>query len=141
VLFWERFGVDDPVGAISVHAVAGLWGILSVGLFADGTFGDGYNGVAGNVEGLFFGSHSPRQLFAQLIAAVSCIGWNVVIGGASFWMIGKIIGGNRVTPEVEIAGLDVPEMGAPGYPEFITQVSQEQITSSEIAAVKAKYGA
>jgi Amt family ammonium transporter len=135
VLWWERNGIDDPVGAISVHAVAGLWGILSVGLFANGTFGDGYNNVAGNVTGLFYGEHSPKQLLAQLIAAVVCIGWNLIVGGLVFAMIGRLIGSNRVSPEVEIAGLDIPEMGAPGYPEFISHVSSENIASSEINSV------
>ena len=59
----------DPVGAISVHGIAGLWGLLAVGLFADGTYGDGYNHVAGNITGFFYGDHSPRQFIAQLIAA------------------------------------------------------------------------
>jgi Amt family ammonium transporter len=137
VLFWERRGIDDPVGAISVHGVGGLWGLLAVGLFANGTFGAGEHGVAGNVKGLFYGS--PGQLLAQVIAAVTCIAWNLVAGGAVFYAVGRLTGGNRVPPEIELAGLDIPEMGAPGYPEFITQISQEQITASEIAAVKSKY--
>lgn len=132
VLFWERIGVDDPVGAISVHGVAGLWGIISVGLFANGTYGDGYNGVAGNVTGLFYAHHSPRQLLAQLIAAGTCLLWNLAVGGTVFWLIGRALGSNRVSPEIEIAGLDIPEMGSPGYPEFITHVSHEQIEQSEI---------
>jgi Amt family ammonium transporter len=132
VLWWERKGIDDPVGAISVHAVAGLWGILSVGLFANGTFGDGYNNVAGNVTGLFFGTHSAKQLLAQLIAAAVCIGWNLIVGGLVFKLIGHFVGGNRVSPEVELAGLDIPEMGAPGYPEFITHVSSESIAASDL---------
>jgi len=137
VLFWERRGIDDPVGAISVHGVGGLWGLIAVGLFANGTFGEGHNGVAGNVKGLFYGSGG--QLLAQIIAAVTCIAWNLVIGGAVFYAVGRLTGANRVPPEIELAGLDIPEMGAPGYPEFITQISQEQITASEIAAVKSKY--
>jgi Amt family ammonium transporter len=122
VLLLERKGIDDPVGAISVHAIGGFWGVVSVGLFADGTFGDGYNGVAGNVVGVFFGSHSFKQLVAQLIAALVCIAANLALGSGAMWVIGRVVGGNRVSPEVEVQGLDVPEMGAPGYPEFITQV-------------------
>src|SRR5207248_1896233 len=59
--------VDDPVGAISVHGTNGLWGVLSVGLFADGTsnYGGGWNGVTGSVTGLFYGDAS--QLVAQLV--------------------------------------------------------------------------
>ncbi|HEX4056369.1 MAG TPA: hypothetical protein VHX86_19075 [Tepidisphaeraceae bacterium] len=132
VMFMERKGIDDPVGAISVHAVGGLWGILSVGLFANGTYGDGFNNVSGNIVGLFYGNHSLKQLVAQIIAAATCIAWNIVIGGTIFFLIGRWLGSNRVRPEVEIAGLDIPEMGAPGYPEFITHVSQEQIGESEV---------
>jgi len=132
VLFWERIHVDDPVGAISVHGVCGFWGLIAVGLFANGTYGDGFNGVSGMVTGVFYGHHSISQLLAQLIAGVVCIAWNVVVGGLVFVVIGRILGSNRVRPEVEIAGLDIPEMGAPGYPEFITHVSQEQINSAEV---------
>jgi ammonium transporter, Amt family len=134
VLYMERKGIDDPVGAISVHGVAGLWGIISLGLFADGTYGDGYNNVSGNVVGLFYGNHSPNQLIAQVIAAVTCVGWNVLVAGTVFRLIGKWIGSNRVRPEVEVAGLDIPEMGAPGYPEFVSHISQEQITPAEVTA-------
>jgi len=134
VLYMERRGIDDPVGAISVHGVGGLWGIISLGLFADGTYGDGYNHVSGNVVGLFYGNHSPNQLIAQIIAAVSCIAWNVIVAGAVFKLIGRWLGSNRVRPEVEVAGLDIPEMGAPGYPEFISHMSQEQFTPSEVSA-------
>jgi Amt family ammonium transporter len=135
VLFIERKGIDDPVGAISVHGIGGLWGILAVGLFANGTYGDGYNHVSGNVVGFFYGDHSLKQLIAQIIAATTCIGWNIIVGGIVFRLIGRWIGSNRVRPEVEVAGLDIPEMGAPGYPEFITHVSQEQITTSDIYAM------
>jgi Amt family ammonium transporter len=132
VIFIERRGIDDPVGAISVHGIGGLWGILAVGLFANGTYGDGFNHVNGPVTGLLYGSHSFKQLAAQLIAAGTCIAWNLIAGGAVFIMIGRILGSNRVVPEVEVAGLDIPEMGAPGYPEFISHVSNEQIQASEI---------
>jgi ammonium transporter, Amt family len=136
VLWCEQHQLDDPVGAISVHGVGGLWGLIAVGLFADGTYGAGFNGVAGNVTGLFYGSHSWHQMFAQLIAAVTCIGWNTVVGGGVFLLIGRYICLNRVRPEVEIAGLDIPEMGTPGYPEFITQMSGEQVTLSDISEAR-----
>jgi len=55
VFFFDKVRIDDAVGAISVHGVNGCWGCLSIGLFADGTYGDGFNGVAGNVVGLFYG--------------------------------------------------------------------------------------
>lgn len=104
--------VDDPVGAIAVHGCNGTWGVLALGLFANGTYGDGTNGVAGPVKGLFYGDSG------QLVAALIGIGANIVFVGTmaagSFWLIGRVIG-NRVSPEVELAGLDVPEMGVDGY--------------------------
>ncbi len=128
VFFVERMGIDDPVGAISVHGANGLWGLIAVGLFSDGSYGAGWNGVGANnymgvagrgVTGLFYGD--PSQLVAQCCEAGACIAWNVLMGGCIFWVIGKLIGGNRVSTEVELAGLDVPEMGVPGYPEFVLQ--------------------
>src|SRR6478609_4298642 len=133
VFFVERMGIDDPVGAISVHGANGLWGLLSVGLFADGTYGAGWNGVGASqymgqvgrgVTGLFYGD--PSQLVAQCIEAGTAIAWNVLAGGSIFWLVGKLIGGNRVSAEVEMAGLDVPEMGVPGYPDFVLQADLDR---------------
>jgi ammonia channel protein AmtB len=87
------------------------------------------------ITGLFHGDAS--QFFAQVIEATVCISWNVG-GGVLFWAVGKVLGSNRVPPEVEIAGLDIPEMGAPGYPEFIQHMVPEQISASEVAAAKAE---
>ena len=116
VFFFERtLKIDDPVGAISVHGVNGLWGILSLGLLADGTYGDGWNGVKGNVTGLFYGD--PSQFVAQIIGGVT----NFVAVGAMTYVAYKItavlVGGHRVSAEVEELGLDLPEMGALAYPD------------------------
>lgn len=111
----NKFKIDDPVGASSVHLVNGLWGMIALGLFADGTYGDGLNGVAGGVKGLFYGD--PGQLFAQLIAVAVVI----VFGVGSqllFWKITDKTIGIRVKEEDEITGLDIPEMGALAYNEF-----------------------
>ena len=117
VLFIERtLKIDDPVGAIAVHGVNGLWGVLALGLFADGTYGDGWNGVAGTVRGLFYGD--AKQFIAEAIGGVTCI----VFVFVAFYIFFKIIGatmGNRVTPEVELEGLDMDEMGLLGYPDFV----------------------
>src|SRR5215510_13191812 len=65
VFFVERkLKVDDPVGAISVHGTCGAWGVLSLGLFADGVYGDGWNGVPGTVRGLFYGD--AKQFLAEV---------------------------------------------------------------------------
>jgi ammonium transporter, Amt family len=116
VFFVERrLRVDDPVGAISVHGTCGAWGVLSVGLFADGTYGDGFNGVPGTVRGLFYGDAS--QLAAQCLGTLT----NLVFIFAASWAFFKLcdlVMGLRVAPEVEIEGLDIPEMGALAYPDF-----------------------
>jgi Amt family ammonium transporter len=112
-VFVERkLRIDDPVGAVAVHGVNGLWGCLALGLFADGTYGDGWNGVAGTVRGLFYGDSS--QFVAQLIGVSANIIYVGLIGFIVFKLI-DIIVGNRVTPHAEIDGLDIPEMGVPGY--------------------------
>jgi Amt family ammonium transporter len=104
--------IDDPVGASSVHGTCGAWGILSLGLFADGRYGDGWNGVPGKVRGLFYGD--PSQFGAECIGLLA----NVLWVGAITWVALKITGalcGNRVSAETETIGLDVPEMGMEGY--------------------------
>jgi Amt family ammonium transporter len=146
VFFFDRVKIDDPVGAISVHGVNGLWGVLAVGLFADGSYGQGWNGVGATeyigttgtalkgVTGLFYGDHT--QIIAQLFEGGAGIIWNVAVGGAAFWLVGKLVKGNRVAAEVEIAGLDVPEMGVPGYPEFVPTTAVSDIPATEVAAAK-----
>ena len=54
----QKLKIDDPVGAFAVHGVNGFWGVLALGLFADGSYGDGWNGVPGTVKGLFYGDAS-----------------------------------------------------------------------------------
>src|SRR5260370_5716093 len=88
-------------------------------------------GVAGRgVTGLFYGD--SKQLMAQAVETVVCIGWNVAVGGIIFYVIGKFVG-NRVSAEVEVAGLDVPEMGVPGYPEYIPQSTPEEVAGNHPA--------
>ena len=109
--------VDDPVGAISVHGVCGLWGVIATGLFADGksNYGGSWNGVPGNVTGLFYGDMG--QLVAQLMGVATLIGF-VFSLNFIFGLLVHAVVGQRVTPEVELQGLDIPEMGAVAYPEF-----------------------
>ncbi len=104
------------MGAISVHGVNGAWGVLSLGLFADGVYGDGWNGVPGKVTGLFYGA--PKQFLAECIGVVVCFAWTFVTIYVFFKVVDVIIG-NRVSAEVEIGGLDMPEVGALAYPEFV----------------------
>ncbi len=113
-LFIENVAkVDDPVGAISVHGVCGAFGILSVGLFSNGSYGEGLNGIAGGVRGAFFGDSG--QLLASVIGILANVLYVGVLGGVAFFVIGKLVG-NRSSADDEVNGLDVPEMGIEGYP-------------------------
>jgi len=116
VEFMERkMKVDDPVGAIAVHGGNGLWGVIATGLFADGSYGGGWNGVAGNVKGLFYGD--PGQLVAQLMGVSVLVGFVFTFSFVQYLIIDKVVG-QRVDAKSELDGLDIPEMGALGYPEF-----------------------
>jgi ammonium transporter, Amt family len=122
--------VDDPVGAVSVHGTCGLWGVLSVGLLADGTsnYGGSWNGVTGSVTGLFYGDVS--QLAAQLVGISTLIGFVFTF---SFLMnlALEFFVGQRVSAETEIAGLDIPEMGQLGYPEFVFKPEPDGMVQAE----------
>jgi Amt family ammonium transporter len=122
--------VDDPVGAISVHGTCGLWGVLSVGLLADGTsnYGGSWNGVTGSVTGLFYGD--ATQLAAQLVGISTLIGFvftfSFLVNLALEYFIGQ-----RVSVATEIAGLDIPEMGQLGYPEFVFKPEPDVLLQAE----------
>jgi len=99
-LFIDRLRVDDPVGAISVHAVCGIWGTLAVGLYATGT-------------GLFYG-HGWSQLGIQAVGVVSVVAWTGLTCFVVFYAIKKTVG-LRVSTEEELEGLDIAEHGMSGY--------------------------
>ena len=113
VFFFDKHRIDDAVGAIAVHGVNGAFGTLAVGLFSDGTYGDGWNGVSGTVRGLFYGG-GMSQFWAQLVGVVTCVVTLSVLSIIVYYII-ELIVGNRVSEQVEIDGLDMAEMGAPGY--------------------------
>jgi Amt family ammonium transporter len=133
VFFFERkLKIDDPVGAISVHGVCGIFGVLSVGIFATGKYGSGWNGMleadgttaktlgGKGVTGILYGGHGWGQLASQAAGALTII---VVFGllSLTFFLIqNKVMkGGIRVDREIELDGVDLPEMGVMGYPEFM----------------------
>ncbi len=127
-----KLKLDDPVGAISVHGVNGVWGCLALGLFADGTYGDGWNGVAGTVKGLFYGGGS--QFIAQCIGIISNFIYVGLISIIVFKLIDRVVG-NRVDPEAEIVGLDIPEMGVPGYAGVKLDKHSETPISKEVFTI------
>jgi len=122
--FFERRGIDDPVGAISVHGIGGLFGVLCVGIFADGQYGAGWNGTTTTTAGvtgiLYDVGEGGSQLIAQAIGVlVIC---TVIFGVAYgfFKLQDKLMkGGIRSTEADELEGLDLPEMGMLAYPEFM----------------------
>lgn len=107
-----KLKIDDPVGAFAVHGVNGAWGVIALGLFADGSYGDGWNGVAGTVKGLFYGDAS--QLGAQCLGVLVCFLFVFIVMYAFFKISNKITP-IRVAAKDEIEGLDIPEMGVMGY--------------------------
>lgn len=121
--------IDDPCGAISVHGFCGVLGGLCLGLFADGTYGQGWNGVGATtylghagqgVTGLLYGD--SKQFMVQLMGAAICVAWAF---GATF-IVFKVVNSvksMRVSKEVEQEGLDVPEFGLLGYPEDVVHAT------------------
>jgi Amt family ammonium transporter len=97
VIGFERAGIDDPVGAISVHGVCGLWGLIAVGLFT-----------------------AEAGITTQLVGAVAIIAWAFLTSYVVFKVIDLTMG-MRVSPEEEVAGLDRSEHGGDAYPEFVFQ--------------------
>jgi Amt family ammonium transporter len=135
VFFFEGLGVDDPVGAISVHGTNGIWGVLSVGIFANGAYGAGWNGVvrdafvsaygSDGVRGILYGDAS--QLVMQIIDCIVLIVFGFVM--AYVWFkISDLITPIRVSAETELEGLDGPEMGVLAYPDFPIHVAGKSVT-------------
>jgi Amt family ammonium transporter len=116
VLFFDKIKIDDPVGAISVHLVCGIFGTICVGLFAQDQFTPNTTG-----NGLFFGG-GAGLLMAQL-AGVAGVGIFVFLASLICWKAIKATIGIRVAAEEEIEGLDIGEHGNIAYPDFISTMS------------------
>ena len=124
IISFERLGIDDPVGAISVHGVAGLWGVIAVGLFANIGLVESL-GWSSNVGGLFVGG-GFGLLGTQVLGALAIIAWVFPSSFLVFKLIDKTVG-MRVSPEEELAGLDRIEHGMEAYPEFLEQVAPAEL--------------
>jgi Amt family ammonium transporter len=112
VIGFDRIRVDDPVGALSVHLVNGIWGTLALGIFYD-------NDVATNVAALATGLSRGGQTLAQLTGVVA-IGVFTFGLALAFWYAIKVTMGVRVTEAEEVEGLDLGEHGNTAYPDFAT---------------------
>jgi Amt family ammonium transporter len=114
VLFWDKMKIDDPVGALSVHLVCGVWGTIAVGLFAAPSALE--LGLAAPKPGLFYGG-GVGQLLTQLIG-IGAVGLTVFAISLLIWTILKVTVGIRVSEAEEIEGLDIGEHGMEAYPGF-----------------------
>ena len=128
VAFFDKIKIDDPVGAISVHGVCGIWGTLAVGLFATAATAEAWGAPS---HGLFMGGNI-EALGVQIVGILAVFAWTIVTATALFFIIKKTIG-LRVSEAEELAGLDVQEHGIGAYPEFPTVAPG---TAVEISAVE-----
>ncbi len=108
--------IDDPVGAVSVHGFNGIWGLLALGLLADGTYGV-YTTEGPMVTGLLYGN--AGFFVCQAINSAVVFLWAFGLGLILFWILKHTIG-IRVSREEELQGLDIGEHGTNGYPNFVT---------------------
>jgi Amt family ammonium transporter len=118
----EYLRIDDPIGAVPVHLVCGIWGTVSLGLFATGAYGaptpTGADTSAGVlVKGLFYGG-GAAQLVAQTIGSFSVCAATLVVAFALMYAV-KATGTLRVSRAGEIEGLDLHEHGMLAYPEYV----------------------
>jgi Amt family ammonium transporter len=119
----EYLRIDDPVGAVAVHGAAGIWGTLSLGLFATGQYGaptpTGADTSAGAlVTGLFYGG-GANQLIGQAIGS-GAIGGAVFVASMALMYLTKVTVGLRISKEGELEGLDIHEHGGGAYPEVFS---------------------
>jgi len=117
-MFLEMFRIDDPVNAVATHGVGGLWGMLAVGIFADGTYGAGWNRTLVNLQpwplvGILYGG--TMQFVAQCLACVVVIIWGFGGSFALLKVIGLLLKGLRVNEADERGGLDAAILGVDSY--------------------------
>jgi Amt family ammonium transporter len=119
--FIEYLRIDDPVGAVAVHGACGIFGTLSLGLFATGQYGlptpaGADNSAASLVTGLFYGGGTD-QLVAQAIGSAAVTAASLGIGLVLMYAV-KATGTLRVSKDGELEGIDIHEHGGPAYPEL-----------------------
>lgn len=123
----ESFKIDDPVGAVPVHLVNGVWGTLAVGLFAS---------VEGNTGtlGLFYGG-GATLLIAQVVGVVAIGAWTAATAALMFFLI-KLAIGLRISPEQEAVGLDVHTHGTSAYPDIIPMPETTDVPKPVVGGAK-----
>ncbi|PAQ13906.1 ammonium transporter [Bacillaceae bacterium SAOS 7] len=122
--FVEKLKIDDPIYALSVHGVAGVWGTLSTGLFATPEL------ATVGLPGLFYGG-GFTQLGVQALGVAVCGAYAFAVSFAILFIIKKVLRGLRVSEEEELIGLDMSEHGSYGYPEAFLSKDQQLIHSEK----------
>jgi Amt family ammonium transporter len=112
VSFLDKIRVDDPVGAVPVHALNGIWGTLAIGIFGQKSLG-----LAN--DGLFYGG-GLRQLGIQALGSIATIVFVLVVMGLVFKLIDMTMG-LRVTQAEELKGLDIEQHGMKAYTGFVIE--------------------
>jgi ammonium transporter, Amt family len=130
VLWIESIGIDDPIGAVAVHGLAGVWGTLATGIFALPALA---SNLATGQGGLIY-TGSAHQLGVQALGILAVGAFTFAASFLALWAM-KRIAGIRVDPAVEQAGLDVSEHGMWGYPEFYIPVPGGYGSESHAAAL------
>jgi Amt family ammonium transporter len=132
----EHARIDDPIGAVPVHLAAGIWGTLSLGLFATGEYGlptpTGVD-LSAPVKGLLYGG-GTAQLLAQAVGSVSVVAATLVAAFALMYAV-KATGTLRVSREGELEGLDLHEHGVLAYPEYVLGHAPSAVSASAARAV------
>jgi ammonium transporter, Amt family len=121
VVFFDKLQIDDPVGALSVHLVNGIWGTLALGLFSQGEL---FGASPAPKLGLLFGG-GLEQLSYQAIGSISVGGFTVLFSFIVWYSISILVDGVRVPPEEEIRGLDIGEHGMEAYSDFSREYIDE----------------
>jgi ammonium transporter, Amt family len=117
VIMFDKIKIDDPVGALSVHLVNGIWGTLALGLFYHGKAENGDGAIANTIAALDTGLGRGAQFMVQL-KGVLMVGAFVFLASLVLWYIIKLVMGVRVSAEEETEGLDIGEHGNEAYPDF-----------------------
>ncbi|MFN7250200.1 MAG: ammonium transporter [Anaerobacillus sp.] len=117
---FDKARIDDPIFALSVHGVAGVWGTLSTGFFATPELA----AMNGGLPGLFYGG-GITQLGVQTMGVVACGLYAFIVSYIILKVMAKTMGGIRVTEEEEIIGLDLSEHGSYGYPESMPDKNKQ----------------
>ena len=130
VLWVESIGIDDPIGAVAVHGLAGVWGTLATGIFALPALA---SNLATGSGGLIY-TGSAHQLGVQALGILAVGAFTFTASFGALWAM-KRIAGIRVDAAVEQAGLDVSEHGMWGYPEFYIPVPGGYGSESHTAAL------